>query len=170
MQPSRRRRRVATSSAPPAARAPPPPPSTPPTPRRTPAVVDAISARLIEVATSVPYRVEGFNLDDRESKIFDDPRITDVTAYPAEMWKQPGEKAPNRAALAAWGSWINAFARAEYGRPLVIACSADLADSTNIAGFAKDFGEMPAGAGTSATRTPAAHCCPSRSPSSPTRG
>ena len=111
--------------------------------RRNTAVVEAISDRLIEVANSVPDRVEGFNLDDREAKIFDDPRITDVTAYPAEMWKQPGEKAPNRAALAAWGSWINAFAKAEYGRPLVIACSADLADSTNIAGFAKDFGEMP---------------------------
>ena len=111
--------------------------------RRNTAVVDAISDRLIEVAKSVPDRVEGFNLDDREAKIFDDPRITDVTAYPAEMWKQPGEKAPNRAALATWGSWVNAFAKAEYGRPLVIACSADLADSTNIAGFAKDFGEMP---------------------------
>ncbi|MEO6059512.1 MAG: 1-deoxy-D-xylulose-5-phosphate synthase N-terminal domain-containing protein [Candidatus Limnocylindria bacterium] len=111
--------------------------------RRNTAVVDAISDRLIEVANSVPDRVEGFNLDDRESKIFDDPRITDVTAYPPSIWKQPGESAPNRAALAAWGSWINAFAKAEYGRPLVIACSADLADSTNIAGFAKDFGEMP---------------------------
>ncbi len=111
--------------------------------RRNTAVVDAISDRLIEVAKSVPDRVEGFNLDDRESKIFDDPRITDVTAYPPSIWKQPGENAPNRAALAAWGSWINAFAKAEYGRPLVIACSADLADSTNIAGFAKDFGEMP---------------------------
>ncbi len=111
--------------------------------RRNTAVVDAISDRLIEVAKSVPDRVEGFNLDDRGSKIFDDPRITDVTAYPPSIWKQPGENAPNRAALAAWGSWINAFAKAEYGRPLVIACSADLADSTNIAGFAKDFGEMP---------------------------
>ncbi len=64
-------------------------------------------------------------------------------SYPPEIWKQPGEKAPNRAALAAWGSWVNAFARAEYGRPLFIVCSADLADSTNIVGFAKDFGEMP---------------------------
>ena len=26
------------------------------------------------------------------------------------------------------------------GRPLVLACSADLAESTNISGFAKDFG------------------------------
>jgi len=41
--------------------------------RRNTAVVDAISDRLIEVANSVPDRVEGFNLDDREAKIFDDP-------------------------------------------------------------------------------------------------
>jgi transketolase len=59
------------------------------------------------------------------------------------MWKPAGEKAANRSALATWGSWVNAFAKAEYGRPLFIVCSADLAESTNIAGFAKDFGDMP---------------------------
>jgi transketolase len=106
-------------------------------------VVDAISDRLVELAASVPDPVEGFNLGGSAADIFSDKRLTDVTAYPPTIWKQPGEKAPNRAALAAWGSWINAFARAEYGRPLVIACSADLADSTNIAGFAKDFEGMP---------------------------
>ena len=106
-------------------------------------VVDAISDRLVEVAALVPDKVEGFNLGGRGAEIFNDPRITDVRSYPAAMWKAPGEKAPNRAALAAWGSWVNAFARAEYGRPLFIVCSADLADSTNISGFAKDFGEMP---------------------------
>jgi len=106
-------------------------------------VIDAISNRLVEVAGLVPDQPAGFNLGGRGAQIFEDPRITDVRSYPAAMWKAPGEKAPNRAALATWGAWINAFARAEYGRPLVIACSADLADSTNIAGFAKDFGEMP---------------------------
>ena len=59
------------------------------------------------------------------------------------MFVKPGNKAPNRAALAKWGSWVNAFARKEYGRSLFIACSADLADSTNISGFAKDFDDMP---------------------------
>ena len=59
------------------------------------------------------------------------------------MYKKPGEKAPNRAALGAWGSWVNAFARAEYGRPLFVVCSADLAESTNIAGFGKDLGDLP---------------------------
>lgn len=106
-------------------------------------LVDAISDRLVEVAGLVPDHVEGFNLGGRGSEIFADPRLTDVAAYPPEIWKQPGEKVANRAALAAWGSWVNAYAKAEYGRPLFIVCSADLADSTNIIGFAKDFGEMP---------------------------
>lgn len=106
-------------------------------------VVDRVTDRLAELAASVPERPDGFNLGGRGAAIFDDRRFIDVDAYPETMWKKPGEKAPNRAALAAWGSWVNSFARAEYGRPLVIACSADLAESTNIAGFAKDFGDMP---------------------------
>jgi transketolase len=106
-------------------------------------LVDAISDRLVEVAGLVPDRVEGFNLGGHGAEIFSDKRLLDVHAYPPEMWKAPGEKAPNRAALATWGSWVNAYARQEYGRPLFIVCSADLAESTNIAGFAKDFGEMP---------------------------
>jgi len=111
--------------------------------RAHPQTVDAISDRLAEVAASVPDRVGGFNLGGRGARIFDDRRITDYRSYPATIWKKPGDKAPNRAALATWGAWVNAFSRQEYDRPLVIACSADLADSTNIAGFAKDFEEMP---------------------------
>ena len=91
--------------------------------------------------STVPDRVDGFSLGGRGADIFDDQRLYDCQAYPAALWKQPGEKAPNRAALATWGAWVNAFAKPEYGRPLFIACSADLAESTNIAGFAKDFGE-----------------------------
>ena len=106
-------------------------------------LVDAISDRLVEVAGLVPDHVEGFNLGGRGSEIFSDKRLTDASAYPPEMWKAPGEKAANRSALATWGSWVNAYAKQEYGRPLFIVCSADLAESTNIAGFAKDFGEMP---------------------------
>jgi transketolase len=106
-------------------------------------LVDAISDRLVEVAGLVPDHVEGFNLGGHGAEIFSDKRLTDVQGYPPEMWKQPGEKAANRSALATWGSWVNAYARAEYERPLFIVCSADLAESTNIAGFAKDFGEMP---------------------------
>ncbi len=111
--------------------------------QRDAALVDAISDRLLEVAASVPERVDGFHLGGRGADIFADPRFTDVDAYPASLWKQPGEKAPNRAALAAWGAWVNATARSDYDRPLFIACSADLAESTNIAGFAKDYEGMP---------------------------
>jgi transketolase len=111
--------------------------------RANDAVVDALSDRLLELAASVPERPSGFHLGGRGAELFSDPRFTDVSAYPASMWKAPGEKAPNRAALAAWGAWVNATARAEYDRPLVIACSADLAESTNIAGFAKDWEDLP---------------------------
>jgi transketolase len=106
-------------------------------------VVDAISDRLLELAASVPEQPSGFHLGGRGAEIFSDPRFTDVSAYPDSLWKAPGEKAPNRAALAAWGAWVNATARAEYDRPLVLACSADLAESTNIAGFAKDYEDLP---------------------------
>jgi transketolase len=111
--------------------------------RAHPETVNAISDRLVELAASVPDRVEGFNLGGGAAGIFSDHRITDVRSYPDSLWKSPGEKAPNRAALAAWGAWVNSFAKAEYGRPLVIACSADLAESTNIAGFAKDYEGAP---------------------------
>jgi transketolase len=111
--------------------------------RRDEALVDAISDRLVEVAATVPERVAGFNLGGRGAEIFADARFTDARSYPASLWKLPGEKAPNRAALASWGAWVNATAKAEYDRPLVIACSADLAESTNIVGFAKGWEELP---------------------------
>jgi transketolase len=38
---------------------------------------------------------------------------------------------------------VNAEAKRSHGRPLFIACSADLAESTNISGFATDFGDLP---------------------------
>jgi transketolase len=72
-----------------------------------------------------------------------DSSLFDFEHYPAAMWRAPGGDAPNRAGLSAWASYVNAVAKRDYGRPLFIACSADLAESTNIAGFAKPFGEMP---------------------------
>ena len=102
--------------------------------------VDDIAARIEAAADGVPETVRSFRLGGARSGIFRDERLTDPERYPEEMWAKPGESKPNRAALGAWGAWVNSFARAEYGRPLVIAMSADLAESTNIAGFAKGFG------------------------------
>ena len=103
---------------------------------------DYLSDRLVELARSVPDEIAGFKLGGRRAGLFGDRRLYDFRAYPEKMWAKPGDRQPNRAALAAWGSWANSFARKEYGRPLVIACSADLAASTNINGFAQGWEEV----------------------------
>ena len=105
-------------------------------------VTDYLSDRLSAVAATVPDELPSFRLGGPKAALFKDDRITDFAHYPDAMWAKPGEKKPNRAALAAWGAWVNSFARKEYGRPLFIAMSADLAESTNIAGFMKGFGDV----------------------------
>lgn len=105
------------------------------------ALVDYVSERLIEIGESVPQEIASFKLDVSKNPATD-PALHDFKNYPAEMWAKPGDKQPNRAALAKWGAWVNAWSQKKYGRPLFIAMSADLADSTNISGFAKDWGEQ----------------------------
>jgi transketolase len=111
--------------------------------RRDDQLVTWLSDRLLAIAASVPDEVDGFRLGGRGREVFRDQRFFDFERYPAEMWKKPGDKVPNRAALGTWGAYVNTLAKAEYGRPLFIACSADLAESTNIVGFAQDFGALP---------------------------
>ena len=106
-------------------------------------LVDWLSDRLVAIAESVPSKIEGFRFGRRGAKVNSDARLFDYEKYPPQLWKKPGEKAANRAALGAWGSYVNAVAKRDCGRPLFIACSADLAESTNITGFAHDFGSLP---------------------------
>ncbi|MCC6417350.1 MAG: transketolase, partial [Gemmataceae bacterium] len=103
------------------------------------ALVDYLSDRLVELGDSVPEEIEGFRLDTSKNP-WKDSRLWDYKNYPADMFVKPGTSAPNRAGLAKWGAWVNSFGRKEYGRPLFLAMSADLAESTNIAGFAAGFG------------------------------
>jgi transketolase len=105
------------------------------------ALVDYTSDRLVELGDSVPNAIDGFKLDTSKNPV-DDPELYAFENYPEAMWAAPGDKKPNRAALAAWGGWVNAWCQHKYGRPLFIALSADLADSTNISGFAKGFGDF----------------------------
>ncbi len=105
-------------------------------------VIGHLTDRLAQVAESVPDRVASFSLGGAGARIFEDTRLLDYERYPEGMWAKPGDKKPNRAALGTWGAWVNSYAKKEYGRPLVIAMSADLAESTNIAGFMKGFGDM----------------------------
>ncbi len=109
--------------------------------RRDSGLVTWLSDRLLAIAATVPDEIEGCELGSGD--VFSDRRLFDVAGYPDAMWKKAGEKAPNRAALSTWGAYVNTLALREHGRPLFIAASADLAESTNIAGFAKDFGDLP---------------------------
>ncbi len=108
--------------------------------RRDPALVRWLSDRLLAIAATVPEEVPGYRLGRRSAAVFSDGRLFDPAAYPDTLWKQPGDKAPNRAGLGAWAGWINATALREHGRPLFVAASADLAESTNLAGFGNGFG------------------------------
>ncbi|MBW2465325.1 MAG: transketolase, partial [Deltaproteobacteria bacterium] len=99
-----------------------------------------LSDRLVDLGDSVPEDIPGLRFD-RENDPAADPVITDYRNYPEGLFVAPGKKAPNRKGLAAFGAWLNSHGREKYGRPLVMACSADLADSTNISGFASGFGD-----------------------------
>ncbi len=107
--------------------------------RRDPALVRWLSDRLVAIAGSVPETIPTFRLGPASQAAFEDARLFDPSAYPASMWRRPGELVPNRAGLAAWAGWVNATALRTYGRPLFIAASADLAESTNLAGFGHGF-------------------------------
>ena len=111
--------------------------------RRNENLVRWLSDRLLAIAATVPDEIPSCTLGGRTAEVFTDPVITDFRSYPADVYRQPGEKAPNRAALGAWGSFVNAYAGSRYGRPLFVVCSADLAESTNIAGFGKAWGDLP---------------------------
>jgi transketolase len=106
------------------------------------ALVDFIADRLVEIGERVPETLSTFKLGDGQKTPFTDERVYDFENYPGELYKKPGDKAANRAGLANWGAWVNAFGAKEYGRPLFLISSADLAGSTNIAGFAKGFGDF----------------------------
>ena len=109
--------------------------------RRDGELVEWLSDRLVELGDQVPERIPGAQRMGG-SQVFADKRIFDVREYPASLWKKPGEKAPNRAALGAWGAYVNSLALKDHGRPLFVAASADLAESTNLAGFAAGFGDL----------------------------
>ncbi len=101
-----------------------------------------LANRLIELGEMVPREVKTFVLPEAKNPL-KDPQLFDFRSYPDSMWAKPGASQPNRAALARWGSWVNGWCRKNYGRPLFLVCSADLADSTNISGFGKDYDDLP---------------------------
>ena len=99
-----------------------------------------LADRLVELGDSVPTEIDGFRLDEAQNPL-EDPDLFDVANYPADIWAEPGQKKPNRAGFARWGSWVNSLSLKRYGRPLFLVTSADLAGSTNISGFGDDYSD-----------------------------
>ncbi|MCP4631281.1 MAG: transketolase, partial [candidate division Zixibacteria bacterium] len=104
-------------------------------------LIDYIADSLVSIGESVPDNISTFRLPAAQD-VVGDKTLYDYKNYPEEIYAKPGEKKPNRAGLSSWGAWINAYCAQKYSRPLFIAMSADLADSTNISGFAKAFGDF----------------------------
>ncbi len=100
-----------------------------------------LADRLVELGESVPESVPGFRLG-RGGDPARDPDLTDPARLPEAIFFPAGEKQPNRKGFARVGAWINAVGRRKYGRPIVLAASADLAESTNLFGFAQPFGDQ----------------------------
>ncbi len=109
--------------------------------RQDQSLVDYLANRLVALGNMVPENISTFKLG-KKGNPFNDPRIYDYRNYPANLYAKPGEKLANRAALAKWGAWVNAFGAQEYDQPFFIACSADLCESTNIIGFGNPYGDF----------------------------
>ena len=103
-------------------------------------LVDYLADRLVEIGDSVPDSIENCLINS--SNPLDDKNLFDYQNYPNELFAEPGTKIPNRVGFSKFASWLNSYSRKNHGRPLFVAMSADLADSTNISGFAKGWDDL----------------------------
>ncbi len=110
---------------------------------RDQALVDYLADRLVAWGRACRKICQPASNLTKRGNPFKDERLYDFRSYPQDLYAKPGEMVANRAALAKWGAWANALGAPRYGRPLFLACSADLADSTNISGFGKAYGDFP---------------------------
>jgi len=104
-------------------------------------LVDYLADRLVALGDSVPDEMPGLKIQQKGNP-YSDQRLYDYRNYPADMYQKPGALVPNRSGLAQWAAWVNTFGAKEYNRPLFLAASADLAESTAISGFAKGYGDF----------------------------
>ena len=100
-------------------------------------LIDYLAETLVSIGDAVPKEISGCEIKSKNPA--KDKRLFDIDSLPDSLFLQSGEKAPNRVGFSKYASYINTLSIQDYGRPLVIAMSADLADSTNVSGFAKDF-------------------------------
>jgi len=93
---------------------------------------------LVELGDSIPKQPDNFKLAAADNMAENRDWLA-LEKLPAGLFVEPGTKAANKDGFKKFGAWVNSLAKERMGRPLVLACSADLADSTAISGFAKDF-------------------------------
>ncbi|MCP4930487.1 MAG: transketolase, partial [Candidatus Marinimicrobia bacterium] len=104
-------------------------------------LVNYLTDTLTSVGDSVPEEIDGCKITVKNPA--KDKNLFNVNTLPDDLFASPGTMAPNRVGFSKYASYINSKSIEEYGRPLVIAMSADLADSTNISGFAKGYNGLP---------------------------
>lgn len=100
--------------------------------------VDYLANRLVDLGESVPSKNK--NCKIKASNPCHDSKLFNIDELPSDLFVSPNESAPNRIGFSKYASYINTMSEKQYGRPLVLAMSADLADSTNISGFSKGYG------------------------------
>ncbi len=108
--------------------------------RESDVLVEYLTDRLLELAAEVPEPAP------TKSSTAIVGRLLDADQYPPTLTRAPGTVVSNRVALSDWGAFVNSRALAEAGRPVFVVCSADLAESTGIAGFGNGTDGAP-GAG-----------------------
>jgi len=106
-----------------------------------PELLDYLADRLVELGDSVPSENSRVWMDTTRNPL-SDVKLFDAKQLPAELFVEPGTVAPNRGGFSKYAAWLNATVMKNYGRPLFLAMSADLADSTNISGFGKSYGDV----------------------------
>lgn len=106
--------------------------------RDTPGLAEYVANTLCDLGDSIPTEPATFKLDPARN-MHEDRSWLEPSKLPSSLFVTPGTKAANKDGFAKFGAWVNTLARERMGRPLVLACSADLADSTAISGFSKPF-------------------------------
>jgi len=104
-------------------------------------LVDYLAHTLVNLGDSVPEKIESCRINLKNPA--QNKEIFNVDKLPDNLFEKPGIKAPNRVGFSKYAAYINTVSIKNTGRPLVIAMSADLADSTNISGFAKGWNGSP---------------------------
>ena len=102
-------------------------------------LVKYLSDTLVGLGESVPENISTSKMSLKNNLKHRD--LFDESSLPDDLFVAPGTKTPNRKGFSKYASYINSLAEEKYGRPLVLAMSADLADSTNVSGFAKGYKE-----------------------------